>query len=167
MEPAPERTQRTVSAAAAGGVAGGSFAPGTPDLAQKVYQAAVEATAMNWAYSATPLRNDQRPGGHADCSSGVSWVLDRAGIHIPQPMKPNAPVSGQYLSWGDSGPGRFFTIMTNPGHIWIRWNGIGKYWRFDTRAFSGDSYTASSGGRNRTAPAPDSARFTPRHWPGL
>ena len=160
-EPAPTTT--TVSV-------GGSSQPTTaqgvvgPEQAQKAYQAGEAATAMNWVYS-QPQRNDQRPGGHADCSSGVSWVLTQAGIPIPGSMKPNAPVSGSYESWGEAGPGKYFTIMCNGGHIWIRWNGIGPAWRFDTSGY-GDSYTASSGGRNRTTPRPTTG-FTQRHWSGL
>jgi hypothetical protein len=55
--------------------------------------------------------------------------------------------------------------MCNAGHIWIRWNGIGPAWRFDTSSY-GDSYTGSSGGRNRSTPRP-SGGFVQRHWPGL
>jgi hypothetical protein len=163
-EPAPERETVTVN------VAGNDVPRANADLgsinnqAARVYRAAEVATSHNWRYSQAQ-RNSQRPGGFADCSSGVSWVLSQAGVPIPGAMSPNAPVSGSYLSWGQAGPGKFFTIYTNSGHIWIRWNGIGNAWRFDTSGY-GDRYTASSGGRNRSTPRPTGS-FVARHWAGL
>ena len=130
---------------------------GAPLLAQRAYAAGEEASAMRWRYS-QPRRNDQRSGGYADCSSGVSWVLTRAGIPIPGAMRPNAPVSGAYTGWGEPGPGRYFTVMANAGHIWIRWNGIGSKWRFDTGG--------GSGGTNWATPR-SVGGFVQRHWRGL
>ena len=161
-EPAPQ-TQTIVAGSPQTG-SSTSFGPGTPAMAARAYQAAEIASSQNWKYS-QPMRNHQCPNGYADCSSGVSWVLSQAGIHIPGAMSPNAPVSGAYESWGAAGYGRYFTVMCNAGHVWIRWNGIGPAWRFDTSSY-GDSYTASSGGRNRTTPRPTTG-FVTRHWPGL
>ena len=158
-EPAPERETRTTTVT----VAGNDVPRANPDLgstnsqAQRAYNAAAQATSWNWRYS-QPNRNRQGPGGYADCSSGVSWVLDQAGIPIPGAMRPNAPVSGSYLSWGQPGPGKFFTVYTNSGHIWIRWNGIGPMWRFDTGG--------GSGGRNWSTPR-SMGGFVARHWAGL
>jgi hypothetical protein len=161
-EPANETTTKTTSMgdlSNPNGVGGGP--QGGPDLVQAIYRAAEQITSWNCSYS-QPMRNDQKPGGHSDCSSGVSWVLDKAGVPIPQPMRPNAPVSGQFLSWGESGPGKWVTVWTNSGHIWMEFKGVGSKIRFDTSAY-GDSYTGSSGGRLRSTARP-SGGFTARHW---
>jgi hypothetical protein len=137
-----------------------------PDQAKRAYQAAEAISARNLPYSQAQ-RNLVPSPPSADCSSGVSWVLLQAGIPLPGNVGAGqwAPVSGQFEGWGEAGPGRYFTIMTNAGHIWIRWNGIGPAWRFDTSSY-GDSYASSSGGRNRTTPRP-TAGFAQRHWRGL
>lgn len=149
--PEPAATRTTVgdrTQAGEGGALSG-------DTASRAYQAAEEATRMNWSYS-QPQRNRQ-DSGYADCSSGVSWVLQRAGIPLPGPMKPNAPVSGAYLSWGQAGEGERMTVYTNAGHIWIRWNNVGAAWRFDTGG--------GSGGKNWPTPR-STGGFVARHWAG-
>lgn len=168
LEPANETSSKTTvgglsAAGLSGNVVGGGAAGGSA-IAQKIYNAASAMTAWNCSYS-QPQRNDQRAGGHADCSSGVSWVLNQAGIPIPQPMRPNAPVSGQYENWGQPGKGQWVTIWCNGGHVWMQFTGgVGSAWRFDTSSY-GDAYTASSGGRLRSTPRPTSG-FIPRHWQG-
>jgi len=68
-------------------------------------------------------------GGHAsfkasgyDCSGSVSYALYGAKL-IKSPM-----ASGGYYSWGESGPGKWITIYTNSGHMYMHIAGI----RFDT-----------------------------------
>jgi hypothetical protein len=152
LEPAEEKASRTVTTP--GGTQSGATDPNSSDKVQAIYAAAQEATRRNWSYS-QPLRNRQ-DSGYADCSSGVSWVLNRAGIPIPQPMTPNAPVSGQYESWGAPGPGEHVTIMCNGGHIWMKFTGLGS-WRFDTGGGSG----------GRLWPTARSiSGFVQRHHPG-
>jgi septal ring factor EnvC (AmiA/AmiB activator) len=70
-------------------------------------------------------------GGHAsfqadgyDCSGSVSYVLAAAGL-LSTPM-----VSGQFMSWGDPGPGKWVDIWATDGHVWMTIAG----WRFDTVA---------------------------------
>jgi peptidoglycan hydrolase CwlO-like protein len=70
-------------------------------------------------------------GGHAsfqadgyDCSGSVSYVLAAAGL-VTSPM-----VSGQFDDWGVPGPGKWVTIYSNAGHVWMTIAG----WRFDTVA---------------------------------
>jgi peptidoglycan hydrolase CwlO-like protein len=70
-------------------------------------------------------------GGHAsfqadgyDCSGSVSYVLAAAGL-LTSPM-----VSGQFDDWGVPGPGKWVTIYSNDGHVWMTIAG----WRFDTVA---------------------------------
>ena len=163
-EPAPQTETKSVSVAGSEQTveSGGGGSVSGSDPAARVYQAAVQATALNWLYSQPRRNHNDR---YADCSSGVTWVLRKAGISTPPSYSGNAPVSGSYIGWGQPGPGKQITIYTNAGHIWIRWNGIGPAWRFDTSGY-GDSYQGSSGGRNRSTPRP-TAGFVARHFPGL
>jgi hypothetical protein len=151
LEPASEKQTKTIST---GTQSGGVIDPNASDKVHAAYAAAEEATRKAWIYS-QPLRN-QQDGKYADCSSGVSWVLNRAGIPLPGPMKPNAPVSGMFENWGVAGPGEHMTIMCNAGHIWIKWTGMGM-WRFDTGS--------GSGGRLWPT-ARSTSGFVQRHWQG-
>jgi hypothetical protein len=163
LEPAPEKQTTTVN------VAGNDVAQTNPDLgglnnqAAKAYAAAQAMSNMNIPYSISHRTLIARPPS-ADCSSSCSWVLWQAGIPLPGGGGAGkwAPVSGQFTNWGQAGPGKFFTIMTNAGHIWIRWNGIGSAWRFDTSSYG----TPGNGPRQRGTPRPLSG-FVQRHWPGL
>jgi hypothetical protein len=118
-----------------GGVGAMGSAVGGSDLPSKVYQAAVEATNLRWSYS-QPRRNSNGQNQYADCSSGVTWVLRRAGVSTPPSYSGNAPVSGSYVGWGQSGPGNRVTVWCNSGHIWIQFKGFPN-WRFDTGGGSG------------------------------
>ena len=152
----PEPAPQAATATTVGGMpqlTGSQQVTGS-DAATKAYNAGQIVSGWNTTYS-QPQRNDQRPGGHMDCSSGVSKVLEMAGIPLPGPMRPNAPTSGMFEGWGEPGLGKSFTVMCNAGHIWIRWNGIGPMWRFDTGG--------GSGGRNWPT-ARSIAGFELRHW---
>jgi cell wall-associated NlpC family hydrolase len=70
-------------------------------------------------------------GGHGkwqdtgyDCSGSVSFVLAAAG-YLDSPL-----ASGPLMSWGKPGKGKWVTIYTNPGHVFLEVAGI----RFDTSA---------------------------------
>jgi hypothetical protein len=72
-------------------------------------------------------------GGHArfaspgyDCSGAVSYALHGAGL-ITTPMD-----SGEMMSWGVAGKGRWITVYANAGHAFAVIDGV----RWDT---SGDS----------------------------
>ena len=161
-EPAPQTSTVNV-----GGSLQSTTAQGVtgPDGAVKVYQAAAAITAMNLPYVYGGAHGPGQIGvahpSPTDCSSGVCWVLHQAGLY----RSTSAMVSGDFEGWGEAGPGKYFTIMCNGGHVWIRLNGIGKAWRFDTSSY-GDSYTASSGGRLRSTPRPTTG-FVQRHVAGL
>jgi len=96
-------------------------------------------------------------GGHGkwldsgyDCSGSVSFALAAAGL-ISGPES-----SGQLMSWGQPGPGKWVTIYTHSGHVFMVVAGI----RFDT---SGAAETGS-----RWQPAMRStAGFVARHPAGL
>jgi hypothetical protein len=70
-------------------------------------------------------------GGHGkwqdngyDCSGSVSYALAAAGLL-------NAPLaSGPLMRWGKPGKGKWITIYTNPGHVFMVVAGV----RFDTVA---------------------------------
>jgi peptidoglycan hydrolase CwlO-like protein len=98
-------------------------------------------------------------GGHGsfsdrgyDCSGSVSYVLHAAGV-LSSPM-----ASGPLMSWGAPGAGKWITIYSNPGHVWMTVGGL----RFDT---SGRSGTGSRWQYGEDAAGVGS--FTVRHYPGL
>lgn len=183
-EPAPQQTTNTIHVASvtAGaadkpptkGKSGlsvpsltisGYNAPNAPSIAAKAYAAAEALSRQNLPYvyggahgPGAILREHPPP---TDCSSGVSWVLIRAGVRIPGSQS-QACVSGDYTRWGLPGRGKYMTVMCNATHVWIRWYGLGA-WRFDTSGY-GDGYRGSSGGRNRSTPRPEGS-FVHRHWP--
>lgn len=96
-------------------------------------------------------------GGHAgfkdtayDCSGSISYALAAAGL-VTAPM-----TSGGFMSWGESGPGKWITIYTNPGHMFMVIAG----WRFDTTALRG-------GGTRWTRAMRPTGGLLARHPPGL
>jgi hypothetical protein len=97
-------------------------------------------------------------GGHGrwqdtgyDCSGSVSYALYYAGL-VDGPS-----ASGGYMTYGEPGPGKWITIYTNPGHMYMVVAGI----RFDTvgRAETGSRW------QNDLGSAPGS--YVVRHPPGL
>ena len=70
-------------------------------------------------------------GGHGkwqdngyDCSGSVSYALAAAGM-LEGPL-----ASGPFMTWGKPGKGKWITIYTNPGHMFMIVAGV----RFDTVA---------------------------------
>lgn len=92
-----------------------------------------------------------------DCSSSSSHVLWAAGAHGTAPH-----VSGQFVTWGDSGPGRWITVYANDGHMFLVVAGL----RFDTARYDGGPNAGESGPRWRLGPRP-TAGFAVRHPRGL
>jgi cell wall-associated NlpC family hydrolase len=99
-------------------------------------------------------------GGHAryidtgyDCSGSISFVFAAAGI-LNTTM-----TSGELMSWGQPGPGKWITVFANNGHTFMYVAGL----RFDTVAL------AETGSRwsNRPANEPDLSTFVVRHPAGL
>jgi hypothetical protein len=96
-------------------------------------------------------------GGHGkwvdkgyDCSGSVSFVLAAAG-YLEAPL-----ASGPLMSWGEPGPGKWVTIYSHQGHVWMVVAGI----RFDT---SGARETGSRWQNELRS----TAGFVARHPPGL
>jgi cell wall-associated NlpC family hydrolase len=99
-------------------------------------------------------------GGHGtfednayDCSGSLSFVFAAAGLL-------NTTVtSGQLMSWGKAGPGKWITVFAAPGHTFMYVAGL----RFDTVALAqtGSRWSA------RSADEPDLKSFVVRHPVGL
>jgi cell wall-associated NlpC family hydrolase len=97
-------------------------------------------------------------GGHGrfldtgyDCSGSVSFALYAAGL-IEGPRD-----SSGLMSWGKAGPGKWVTIFSSPGHVYMEVAGI----RFDT---SGAQATGSRWQNDLRGRRPG---FVARHPPGL
>ena len=96
-------------------------------------------------------------GGHGkwldkgyDCSGSISYALASAGLL-------NAPLdSGRLMSWAKPGKGKWVTIYSNPGHVYMVVAGV----RFDT------SGTRSTGSRWQSA-LRSTGGYVVRHPPGL
>jgi cell wall-associated NlpC family hydrolase len=96
-------------------------------------------------------------GGHGkwldkgyDCSGSISYALARAGLL-------NAPLdSGRLMGWGEPGKGKWVTIYTNTGHVFMVVAGV----RFDT------SGTKANGSRWQNEMRPVGG-FVARHPTGL
>ena len=111
----------------------------------------VRAIAAGDAIAGKPYRYG---GGHGsfedsgyDCSGSVSYVLHAAGAL-------NSPLdSGQLMSWGSPGPGRWITVYAQGSHAFMTVNGR----RFDTRPvperFALAAIDALDGGLHRPPPA--------------
>ena len=96
-------------------------------------------------------------GGHGkwldkgyDCSGSVSFVLASAGLLSA------SETSGQLMSFGDPGPGKWVTIFASDGHVFLEVAGI----RFDTGAQSVTGSRWANDGRS-------TAGFVTRHPAGL
>ena len=120
---------------------------GAPAAVKRVVAAGNAIAGLPYAYG----------GGHGsfradayDCSGSISYALAAAGL-LSAPLD-----SSGFMSWGESGPGRWITIYTNPGHAFMVVGG----WRFDTSALSG-------GGTRWTRSMRDTGGFVARHPPGL
>ncbi len=96
-------------------------------------------------------------GGHGkwldkgyDCSGSVSYALASAGL-LDAPL-----ASGPLMSWGAPGKGKWVTIYSNPGHVFLVVAGV----RFDT------SGARTSGSRWQKSMRPTGG-YVARHPPGL
>jgi cell wall-associated NlpC family hydrolase len=118
-----------------------------PDIVKRVILAGNEIAKFPYKWG----------GGHGawrdngyDCSGSVSFALAGAGL-LDSPL-----TSGGFLGYGREGPGRWITIYTNYGHVFMVVAGL----RFDT----------SGQGRAGTRWQEESVStsgFAVRHIPGL
>lgn len=96
-------------------------------------------------------------GGHGkwqdkgyDCSGSVSFALASAGL------LDRSLTSGQLEGWGKPGPGKWVTVWTNDGHVFLEVAGV----RFDTTGRKETGSRWQNKMRSR-------AGFVARHPPGL
>ena len=96
-------------------------------------------------------------GGHGkwldkgyDCSGSVSFALAAAGL-LTGPLD-----SGRLMSWGKPGKGKWVTIYTNPGHVYL----VVAEVRFDTSA-------RRERGSRWHGELRETGGYTVRHPPGL
>ena len=96
-------------------------------------------------------------GGHGkwqdtgyDCSGSVSYALASAGL-LTAPL-----ASGPLMGWGKPGKGKWVTIYSNPGHVFLVVAGV----RFDT------SGTRTTGSRWQKSMRPTGG-YVARHPAGL
>jgi peptidoglycan hydrolase-like protein with peptidoglycan-binding domain len=118
-----------------------------PDTVQRVIAAGDRIAGLPYKYG----------GGHAilddtgyDCSGSVSYALRGAGL------MDSALTSGDFMSWGEAGPGRWITIYAAPEHVYMVVNGR----RFDTTG-------RSESGTRWQAEQRSSAGYVARHPAGL
>jgi cell wall-associated NlpC family hydrolase len=127
---------------------GSAVAPdNAPDVVQRVILAGNEIAKFPYKWG----------GGHGawkdtgyDCSGSVSFALAGAGL-LGRPH-----TSGDFMNFGEPGPGKWITIYANSGHIFMVVAGL----RFDT------SGRGRAGTRWQEGSRPASG-FAVRHIPGL
>jgi peptidoglycan hydrolase-like protein with peptidoglycan-binding domain len=113
---------------------------GAPDAVKQIIAAGNEIAKTPYHYG----------GGHGkwqdtgyDCSGSVSYALHGAGL-LDQALP-----SGDFMSWGEKGPGQWVTLYANGGHMYMVIAGLrydtsgrqqdGTRWHADMR--SGSGYT--------------------------
>jgi len=106
-------------------------------------------------------------GGHGqwnsscyDCSGSVSYVLHGAGL-----LSSSEDSTG-LETYGQSGPGKWITIYSDPSHAFIVIGGRA----FDTADYGGPNIPSGTGPRWRTNPLgnlADGGNYVVRHPPGL
>ncbi|HEV7751056.1 MAG TPA: peptidoglycan-binding protein [Baekduia sp.] len=109
-----------------------------PDQVKQIIAAGNEIAKMPYHYG----------GGHGkwqdtgyDCSGSVSYALHGAGL-LDQALP-----SGDFMSWGEKGPGQWVTLYANGGHMFMVVAGLrydtsgrqqdGTRWHADMRSASG------------------------------
>jgi peptidoglycan hydrolase-like protein with peptidoglycan-binding domain len=122
---------------------------GAPAAVQQIIAAGNEIADKPYSYGGGHTDDFQDSG--YDCSGSVSYALHGANL-LKAPLD-----SGEFMSWGESGPGQWVTIYANEGHMYMVVAGL----RFDT---SGRQIT---GTRWQDAKARSYAGFTVRHPVGL
>ncbi len=127
---------------------GRALAPdNAPDIVKRVIMAgnAIAKFPYKWGGGHGAWRDD----GY-DCSGSVSFALAAAGL-LDRPL-----TSGQFMGYGEEGPGEWITLYANQGHIFMVVAGL----RFDT------SGRGRAGTRWQAAARPVGG-FAVRHIPGL
>jgi septal ring factor EnvC (AmiA/AmiB activator) len=153
--PTPGNTESAPAAPAQpvappGGSAATLNSDGTATAPANAPDAVKGAIAAANAISGRPY---QWGGGHGsfesagyDCSGAVSYALHGGGL-LSSPLD-----STGFMTWGESGPGSWITVYSNPGHAYIVIAGL----RFDTSGGAGPRWQGPR----------DPAGFVATHPPG-
>jgi peptidoglycan hydrolase-like protein with peptidoglycan-binding domain len=145
----------TGSTAPASGAKATLNSDGTATAPQGAPKAVQDIVAAGNQIADTPYKYG---GGHTDdfqdsgydCSGSVSFALHGAGL-LRAPLD-----SGEFMSWGQSGPGQWVTIYANADHMYMVVAGL----RFDTSG-------ASTSGSRWQSDRRSASGYTVRHPPGL
>src|SRR5919201_4810382 len=97
---------------------------GAPAAVQQIIAAGNQIAHAPYRYGGGHTDDFQDTG--YDCSGSVSYALHGAGL-LSAPLD-----SGEFMSWGAPGKGRYITIYANPGHVYMVVAGL----RFDTSGAS-------------------------------
>jgi hypothetical protein len=176
--PNPTKTISVPGAALSGpsasdpGMAGSALGGQAPDVIAQLYQAAIAFSAKRWPYvwggghaHAGVADNPQipdpwqggaiNPGIGFDCSGTQAAILSQVGMGFTPGQ--SVPGSGTMAAtWGDPGPGQFFTLYANNDHVF-------SYFHTST----GDQHFGTDVEPDGFQPSLRSTDgFTPRHWPG-
>jgi peptidoglycan hydrolase-like protein with peptidoglycan-binding domain len=145
----PRSTTPTSGAKATLNSDGTATAPqGAPKAVQDIIAAGNEIASTPYKYGGGHTDDFQDSG--YDCSGSVSFALHGAGL-LRAPLD-----SGEFMSWGQSGPGQWVTIYANESHMYMIVAGL----RYDTSGASDSGSRWQSAGRS-------SSGYTVRHPPGL
>jgi peptidoglycan hydrolase-like protein with peptidoglycan-binding domain len=121
---------------------------GAPPQVQQIIQAGNAIASKPYSYGGGHTDDFQDSG--YDCSGSVSYALHGANL-LKAPLD-----SGEFMSWGDDGPGQWVTIYANEDHMYMIVAGL----RFDTSG-------AEDSGSRWQADKRSSSGYTVRHPPGL
>jgi septal ring factor EnvC (AmiA/AmiB activator) len=134
--PAPSATGEATAAPAPapappGGASASLNSDGTASAPADAPQAVKDAIAAANAISDMPYlwgggHGSFEAGGY-DCSGSVSYALHGGGF-LSTPLD-----STGFMTWGESGPGSWITVYSNPGHAYVVIAGL----RFDTSGGAG------------------------------
>jgi len=91
-----------------------------------------------------------------DCSGSVSYALHGGGL-LTAPLD-----SSSFMTWGESGPGSWITVYTNPGHAYMVVAGL----RFDTSMRTRLATTARRSSKTRRTVRTLTSRWSSTMRPG-
>jgi cell wall-associated NlpC family hydrolase len=131
MPPPPPPAPGSGGTGSAPLTAPGAKAQLSPDGRVAIAPASAPEQVKNAIFAANRITNKpyRYGGGHRrfrdsgyDCSGSVSYAL-RGGNFLKRPLHSRA-----FMRWGETGPGQWVTVYTNPGHAYAVIAGL----RFDT-----------------------------------
>lgn len=153
---------------------------GGAKTAQALDSAGRELNSKHLTYSQvsrTLIKNPPQGAAMYDCSASTAWCLLKAGFDLPggATWGDDAPVSGDFLNWGDAGEGSYITVWVKPGtgdngHVFFE---VKKIEAEDMQGNTVNPYGPGFGYFNWNTPATGgyggpnpSSVFVPRHPPG-